>query len=172
MWPFVYYIRTSFCPCLHFDFFKTHWLPPDDLLLSIFYCSWNSFIVVLMFSLKNVDIKFVNRFAFRGNRSNHTVVSARRKFFSFFMSWKIYSIFKWHKLFFVTVCLLLSSHFLCIKHQSETSVAGTWRNVFAKSLGPCDTKTPPSMLSCSSAFCLFIYYSMGSSTRLCQTEYV
>merc|ERR1711879_68999 len=65
------------------------------------------------------------RFAFRGNRSNHTVVSARR----------------------------------------------TWRNVFAKSLGPCDTKTPP-MLSCSSAFCLFIYYSMGSSTRLCQTEYV
>merc|ERR1712055_1093483 len=36
------------------------------------------------------------RFAFRGNRSNHTVVSARR----------------------------------------------TWRNVFAKSLGPCDTKTP------------------------------
>merc|ERR1711928_247961 len=66
------------------------------------------------------------RFAFRGNRSNHTVVSARR----------------------------------------------TWRNVFAKSLGPCDTKTPPSMLSCSSAFCLFIYYSMGSSTRLCQTEYV
>merc|ERR1712062_713352 len=66
------------------------------------------------------------RFAFRGNRSNHTVVSARR----------------------------------------------TWRNVFAKSLGPCDTKTPPSMLSCSSAFCLFIYCSMGSSTRLCQTEYV
>merc|ERR1712107_25856 len=66
------------------------------------------------------------RFAFRGNRSNHTVVSARR----------------------------------------------TWRNVFAKSLSPCDTKTPPRMLSCSSAFCLFIYYSMGSSTRLCQTEYV
>merc|ERR1712018_515078 len=66
------------------------------------------------------------RFAFRGNRSNPTVVSARR----------------------------------------------TWRNVFAKSLGPCDTKTPPSMLSCSSAFCLFIYYSMGSSTRLCQREYV
>merc|ERR1712203_1330318 len=66
------------------------------------------------------------RFAFRGNRSNHTVVSARR----------------------------------------------TWRNVFAKSLGPCDTKTPPSMLSRSSAFCLFIYYSMGSSTHLCQTEYV
>merc|ERR1712107_963371 len=66
------------------------------------------------------------RFAFRGNRSNPTVASARR----------------------------------------------TWRNVFAKSLGPCDTKTPPSMLSCSSAFCLFIYYSMGSSTRLCQTEYV
>merc|ERR1711962_679487 len=66
------------------------------------------------------------RFAFRGNRSNHTVVSARR----------------------------------------------TWRNVFAKSLGPCDTKTPPSMLSCSSAFCLFIYYSMGSSTHLCQKEYV
>merc|ERR1711963_625075 len=31
---------------------------------------------------------------------------------------------------------------------------------------PCDTKTPPSMLSCSSAFCLFIYYLMGSSTRL------
>merc|ERR1711953_1297399 len=61
------------------------------------------------------------RFAFRGNLSNHTVVSARR----------------------------------------------TWRNVFAKSLGPCDIKTPPSMLSCSSAFCLFIYYSMGSSTRLC-----
>merc|ERR1712018_549767 len=55
------------------------------------------------------------RFAFRGNQSNHTVVSARR----------------------------------------------TWRNVFAKSLGPCDTKTPPSMLSCSTAFCLFIYYSMG-----------
>merc|ERR1711963_598043 len=51
------------------------------------------------------------RFAFRGNRSNHTVVSARR----------------------------------------------TWRNVFAKSLGHCDTKTPPSMLSCSSAFCLFIF---------------
>merc|ERR1711953_807251 len=66
------------------------------------------------------------RFAFRGNRSNHTVVSARR----------------------------------------------TWRNVFAKSLGPCDTKTPAIMLSCSSAFCLFIYYSMGSSTRLCQKEYV
>merc|ERR1712113_106751 len=66
------------------------------------------------------------RFASRGNRSNLTVVSARR----------------------------------------------TWRNVFAKSLGPCDTKTPPSMLSCSSAFCLFIYYSMGSSTRLCQKEYV
>merc|ERR1711963_758245 len=66
------------------------------------------------------------RFAFRGNQSNPTVVSARR----------------------------------------------TWRNVFAKSLGPCDTKTPPSMLSCSSAFCLFIYYSMGSSTRLCQREYV
>merc|ERR1711936_1310307 len=66
------------------------------------------------------------RFAFRGNQSNHTVVSARR----------------------------------------------TWRNVFAKSLGPCDTKTPPSMLSCSTAFCLFIYYSMGSSTRLCQTEYL
>merc|ERR1711988_1920934 len=66
------------------------------------------------------------RFAFRGNQSNHTVVSARRM----------------------------------------------WRNVFAKSLGPCDTKTPPRMLSCSSAFCLFIYYSMGSSTRLCQTEYV
>merc|ERR1712107_716112 len=62
----------------------------------------------------------------QGNRSNHTVVSARR----------------------------------------------TWRNVFAKSLGPCDTKTPPSMLSCSSAFCLFIYYSMGSSTRFCQTEHV
>merc|ERR1712203_49704 len=66
------------------------------------------------------------RFAFRGNQSNHTVVSVRR----------------------------------------------TWRNVFAKSLGPCDTKTPPSMLSCSTAFCLFIYYSMGSSTLLCQTEYV
>jgi len=81
-------------------------------------------------------------------------------------------ILKWYKLFFVTVCLLPSSHFLCRKHQCETSVAGMWRNVFAKSLGPCDTKTPPSMLSCSSAFCLFIYYSMGSSTRLCQTEYV
>merc|ERR1712004_274378 len=50
------------------------------------------------------------RFASRGNRSNHIVVSARR----------------------------------------------TWRNVFAKSLGPCDTKTPPSMLSCSFVF-LFIY---------------
>merc|ERR1711953_628203 len=50
-------------------------------------------------------------FAFRGNLSNHTVVSARR----------------------------------------------TWRNVFAKSLGPCDTKTPPSMLSCSTVFCLFYY---------------
>ena len=79
---------------------------------------------------------------------------------------------KRHKLFFVTVCLLLSSHFLCTQHQCETSVAGTWRNVFAKSLGPCDTKTPPSMLSCSSAFCLVIYYSMGPATRLCQTEYV
>merc|ERR1712107_453124 len=64
------------------------------------------------------------RFAFRGNRSNHTVVSARR----------------------------------------------TWTNVFAKSLGPCDAKTPPRVLSCSSAFCLFIYYSMGPSTRLCQTN--
>merc|ERR1712113_1069767 len=29
------------------------------------------------------------RFAFRGNRSNHTVVSARRKLFSFFISLKI-----------------------------------------------------------------------------------
>merc|ERR1711953_1203724 len=111
------------------------------------------------------------RFAFRGNRSNHTVVSARRKLFSFSCLEK--SMLEWHKLFlFVTVCLLLSSYFLCTKHQCETSVAGTWRNVFAKSLGPCDTKTPPSMLSCSSAFCLFIYYSMGSSTHLCQTEYV
>merc|ERR1712079_390918 len=58
--------------------------------------------------------------------------------------------------FFVTACLLLSSHFLCTKPQCETSVVGTWRNVFAKSLGPCDTKTPPSMLSCSFVF-LFIY---------------
>merc|ERR1712217_921661 len=56
--------------------------------------------------------------------------------------------------------------------HTVVSARRTWRSVFAKSLGPCDTKTPPSMLSCSSAFCLFIYYSMGSSTRLCQTEYV
>merc|ERR1712107_944131 len=74
-----------------------------------------------------------------------------------------------------------SCHFDQVRLQREPeqpycgicqAVAGTWRSVFAKSLGPCDTKTPPSMLSCSSAFCLFIYYSMGSSTRLCQTEYV
>merc|ERR1712156_982979 len=57
-------------------------------------------------------------------------------------------------------------------NHTVVSARRTWRNVFAKSLGPCDTKTPPIMLTCSSAFCLFIYYSMGSSTRLCQREYV
>ena len=83
------------------------------------------------------------------------------------------SILKWHKLFFVTVCLLLSSHFLCTQHQCETCVAGTLRNVFAKSLGPCDTKTPPSMLSCSTAFCLFYYllfngiFNPPLSDRIC-----
>jgi len=83
--PFVYFIRAFSVldsSSLNFDFFFVK--PIDHLLIicfvNFFNCSWNSFIVVLMFSLKNVDIKFVNRFAFRGNRSNHTVVSVRRKF--------------------------------------------------------------------------------------------
>merc|ERR1712107_627578 len=37
-------------------------------------------------------------------------------------------------------------------NHTAVSARRTWRNVFAKSLGPCDTKTPPSMLSCSSPF--------------------
>merc|ERR1712004_14460 len=57
-------------------------------------------------------------------------------------------------------------------NRTAVSTRRTWRNVFAKSLGPCDRKTPPSMLFCSTAFRLFFYYSVGCSTCLCQTKYV
>merc|ERR1712004_616069 len=57
-------------------------------------------------------------------------------------------------------------------NHTAVSARRTWRNVFAKSLGPCDTKTPPSMLSCSTVF-LFIYllfngiFNPPLSDRIC-----